>query len=39
VPVPKDPPRSVLALDLVAEQVCWFEHHGSSPALVEVETA
>ena len=38
-PVPAEPRRSVLALDMVAEQVCWFEHHGSAPALIEVETA
>jgi hypothetical protein len=39
VPVPAEPRRSLLALDMVAEQVCWFEHHGSAPALIEVETA
>jgi SAM-dependent methyltransferase len=39
VPVPADSLRCVLALDLVAEQVCWFEHHGSTPARIEIETA
>ena len=39
VPVPAEPRRFVLALDMVAEQVCWFEHHGSAPALIEIETA
>ncbi len=38
VPLPEEPGRFLLALDLVAEQVCWFEHHGSAPLLVEVET-
>ncbi len=39
VPVPAEPRRCVLALDLVAEQVCWFEHHGGAPMLLEIETA
>jgi SAM-dependent methyltransferase len=38
VPIPHTPRRCALALDMVAEQVCWFEHHGSAPALIEVET-
>ncbi len=39
VPVPGEPRRCLLALDLVAEQVCWLEHHGSAPTLIAVETA
>jgi SAM-dependent methyltransferase len=30
VPVPQQNGRFRLVLDLVAEQVCWFEHHGSA---------
>lgn len=37
VPVPEERGRVVLALDMVAELICWFEHHGSPPVLVEVD--
>jgi hypothetical protein len=39
VPAPPGPGRHTLALDLVAELVCWFEQQGSPPVLVEIETA
>jgi SAM-dependent methyltransferase len=39
VPVPSRPGRLVLAVDMVAEMVAWFEERGSSPALIDVELA
>jgi SAM-dependent methyltransferase len=38
VPAPAETGRFVLALDMVAELVCWFQQHGSEPARIEVET-
>jgi SAM-dependent methyltransferase len=38
VPVPEERGRFVLALDMVAELVCWFEQQGSDPVLIDVET-
>lgn len=38
VPAPEEAGRFVLALDMVAELVCWFQQHGSKPALLEVDT-
>lgn len=39
VPAPPGPGRHTLALDMVAELVCWFEQQGSPTVLVETETA
>jgi SAM-dependent methyltransferase len=39
VPAPSRPGRLVLAVDMVAEMVSWFEERGSSPALIDVEVA
>lgn len=36
VPVPQRAGRYRLRLDLVAEQICWFEHHGSRPLAVDL---
>jgi hypothetical protein len=38
LPAPPETGRFQLLLDLVAEGVCWFEHMGSSPLLLPVET-
>jgi SAM-dependent methyltransferase len=38
VPGPPESGRYLLAFDLVAEQICWFEHHGSSVLSVGVQT-
>ncbi len=37
VPVPTEPGRLRLVFDLVAEQICWFEHHGSPTVDLELE--
>jgi hypothetical protein len=34
VPLPPGPEAARFAVDLVAEQVCWFARHGSKPLLV-----
>lgn len=34
---PARPGRYVVKVDLVAEVICWFEHHGSVPLPLEVE--
>jgi SAM-dependent methyltransferase len=39
VPAPLRPGRCRLAFDLVAEQVCWFEHHGSPVLSLELDVA
>lgn len=39
VPAPPGLGRCALSFDMVAELVCWFQEHGSSPALIEIETA
>ncbi len=39
VPLPEPAGHHLLAVDLVAEQVCWFEERDSRPLLLEVETA
>ena len=38
VPAPRESGRFRLAFDLVAEQICWFEHHGSAGLAVDLET-
>jgi SAM-dependent methyltransferase len=38
VPAPSESGRFQMTLDLVAEQVCWFEQHGSVPVAFDVET-
>jgi hypothetical protein len=35
-PVISQPGRYILTLDLVSEQVCWFENSGSKPVSIEV---
>jgi SAM-dependent methyltransferase len=36
-PIFPEPGQYTLALDLVSEQVCWFENMGSKPVLIEVQ--
>lgn len=36
-PVFPQPGRYTLALDLVSEQICWFENMGAKPVLIEVQ--
>jgi SAM-dependent methyltransferase len=36
VPLPPGPASARFAVDLVAEQICWFAAHGSKPLLVRV---
>jgi hypothetical protein len=36
---PAEPGRFRLVFDLVAEQICWFEHHGSPTLTLDLETA
>ena len=38
VPGPPGSGRFRLVFDLVAEQICWFEHHGSPGVVLEVDT-
>jgi hypothetical protein len=38
VPGPSESGRFRLVFDLVAEQVCWFEHHGSPALALDLET-
>ncbi len=38
VPPPPESGRFRLVFDLVAEQICWFEHHGSPGLAVDLET-
>ena len=38
VPVPAESGRFRLVFDLVAEQICWFEHHGSPALSLDLET-
>ena len=38
VPLPPESGRFRLVFDLVAEQICWFEHHGSPGLAVDLET-
>lgn len=39
VPGPNERGCFRLVFDLVAEQICWFEHHGSPPLVLGIETA
>jgi len=36
LPVPAEPGHYTARLDLVAEQVCWFEVNGSQPAVIRL---
>jgi hypothetical protein len=38
VPGPPESGRFRLVFDLVAEQICWFEHHGSPSLAFDLET-
>jgi hypothetical protein len=38
VPAPPESGRFRLVFDLVAEQICWFEHHGSPALTLDLET-
>ena len=38
VPAPPESGRFRLVFDLVAEHICWFEHHGSAGLAVDLET-
>jgi hypothetical protein len=38
VPAPAESGRFRLVFDLVAEQICWFEHHGSPALSLHVQT-
>jgi SAM-dependent methyltransferase len=38
VPGPPESGRFRLVFDLVAEQICWFEHHGSPGLVLDLET-
>ena len=38
VPGPPGSGRFRLVFDLVAEQICWFEHHGSPVVALEIDT-
>ena len=39
VPGPPESGRFRLVFDLVAEQICWFEHHGSPGLVLDLETS